>query len=294
MVDDSDSQSDQAGTTSGHPHRSPLLSLSNLSAKPTRMRLVQRCSVGIFALTLAATGLVVAAGGTSAGRGSIPRSSATAAVITKDPVVKDLSHQTNALVRATGRSTTTGVATAPVATPDSTTSTTTPPLPAPAPAPSVPTSVPTPAPTAPAAPPAVGPTTESLVATLVAQVTASGIDPGSNWSWSMGNTATHCSVMTGTGTGCTYGSGGQEFTVFAGTPNLALVAHELANAETQNDAVPSLMDQVSTAEGGTSWSPTDAVATCLVAHFMGFQDGAAGTWQCPMDLATIVADNIHV
>jgi hypothetical protein len=140
----------------------------------------------------------------------------------------------------------------------------------------------------------VSPTTESLVATLVSQVTASGIDPGSNWSWSMGNTATHCSVMTGTGTGCTYGAGGLEFTVFAGTPNLALVAHELANAETQNDAVPNLMDQVATAEGGTSWSPTDAVATCLVAHFMGFQDGAAGTWQCPMALATIVADNIHV
>jgi hypothetical protein len=110
----------------------------------------------------------------------------------------------------------------------------------------------------------------------------------------MGNTATHCSVMTGTGTGCTYGTGGQKFTVFAGTPNLALVAHELANAETQNDAVPSLMDQVSIAEGGTSWSPTDAVATCLVAHFMGFQDAAAGAWQCPLALAAIVADDIHV
>ena len=152
---------------------------------------------------------------------------------------------------------------APLATPVSTTSTTT----TPALAPPVPASVPTPAPIAPAAPPAESPTTESLVATLVAQVTASGIDPGSNWSWSMGNTATHCSVMTGTGTGCTYGAGGLEFTVFAGTPNLALVAHELANAETQNDAVPNLMDQVATAEGGTSWSPTDAVATCLVAHF---------------------------
>jgi hypothetical protein len=127
----------------------------------------------------------------------------------------------------------------------------------------------------------------------VAQVIASGINPGSNWSWSMGDTATHCSVMTGAGTGCTYGSGGQEFTVFAGTPNLALVAHELANAETQNDAVPSLMDQVSAAENGTSWSPTDAVATCLVAHFMGFQDGASGAWQCPAALGTIVADNIN-
>jgi hypothetical protein len=294
MVDARDSQSDQAGTTSRHPHCAPVLRLTSLRAKPTTMRLVHRSSVGILALALAATGLVLTAGGTSAGRGSIPRSSATAAVISKHPVVTGLSHQTNAVVRATGRNTTAAVATAPVATPVSTTSTTTAPQPAPAPAPAPAPSVPTPAPIAPAAPPAVSPTTESLVATLVAQVTASGIDPGSNWSWSMGNTSTHCSVMTGTGTGCTYGAGGQEFTVFAGTPNLALVAHELANAETQNDAVPSLMDQVSAAEGGTSWSPTDAVATCLVAHFMGFQDGAAGTWQCPTDLGTIVADDIHV
>src|SRR6202035_4121906 len=169
MVDTRDSQSDQAGA---------------------RMRLVHRSSVGILALALAATGLVVAAGGTSAGRGSIPRSSAVAAVISKAPVVTGLSHQTNALVKATERDTTAAVATAPVATPVSTTSTTTPllpaPAPAPAPAPSVPTTVPPPAPIAPAAPPAVSPTTESLVATLVAQVTASGIDPGSNWSWSMG------------------------------------------------------------------------------------------------------------
>jgi len=57
--------------------------------------------------------------------------------------------------------------------------------------------------------------------------------------------------------------------------------------------VPSLMDQVSAAENGTSWSPTDAVATCLVAHFMGFQDGASGAWQCPAALGTIVADNIN-
>jgi hypothetical protein len=109
----------------------------------------------------------------------------------------------------------------------------------------------------------------------------------------MGNTATHCGVINGAGTGCTYGSGGLEFTVFSGTPNLALVAHELANAETQNDAIPSLISQVSAAEAGTSWSPTDAVATCLVEHFMGFQDDAAGTWQCPAALATVVADNIH-
>jgi hypothetical protein len=77
------------------------------------------------------------------------------------------------------------------------------------------------------------------------------------------------------------------------TPKLALVAHELANAETQNDAVPRLLDQVATAAGGTSWSPTDAVASCLVVHFMGFQDNAAGTWQCPAALAPTVAENIH-
>ena len=297
MVEPRDSQSDKAGTTSGHPHPSPLLHLSGLRAKPTGTRHVHRSTGGILALALAAASLAAAAAwGISAGRGSIPSSSPAVAVISRGPVVAGLSHQTNALVGATGRNPTAALATAPLATPVSTTSTTTPlPLPPPpAPAPSVPTPVPTPAPIAPAAPPAVSPTTESLVATLVAQVTASGIDPGSNWSWSMGDTATHCSVMTGAGTGCTYGSGGMEFTVFAGTPNLALVAHELANAETQNDAVPSLMNQVSIAEGGTSWSPTDAVATCLVAHFMGFQDGAAGTWQCPTTLSTIVADNIHV
>ena len=87
--------------------------------------------------------------------------------------------------------------------------------------------------------------------------------------------------------------GGLEYTVFAGSPTLALVAHELANAETQNDAVPDLLNDVATAEGGTSWSPTDAVASCLVEHFMGFQDGSAGSWQCPTTLATTVADNIH-
>ena len=96
----------------------------------------------------------------------------------------------------------------------------------------------------------------------------------------MGDTATHCAAMSGAGTGCTYGTGGQEFTIFAGSPNLALVAHELANAETQNDAVPTLMNEVETAEDGTSWSPTDAVASCLVEQYMGFQDDMAGTWQC--------------
>jgi hypothetical protein len=57
--------------------------------------------------------------------------------------------------------------------------------------------------------------------------------------------------------------------------------------------VPNLLNEVSLADAGSSWSPTDAVASCLVEHFMGFQDDAAGTWQCPASLATVVADNIH-
>ena len=56
---------------------------------------------------------------------------------------------------------------------------------------------------------------------------------------------------------------------------------------------PSLVAEVTTAEAGTSWSPIDAVASCLVEHFMGFQDDAAGTWQCPADLAATVAADIH-
>ncbi len=137
------------------------------------------------------------------------------------------------------------------------------------------------------------PVPEPPVATLVAEVQAAGIEPGSNWSWSMGDTATHCGFIAGAGTGCTFGAGGDEHTVFGGTPTLALVAHELANAETLNDAVPTLMNKVSAAESGTSWSPTDALASCLVAHFMGFQDAAAGTWRCPDALASFVAQNIH-
>jgi hypothetical protein len=131
------------------------------------------------------------------------------------------------------------------------------------------------------------------VATLVAEVEAAGIDPGSNWSWSMGDTATHCGPISGSGTGCTYGAGGLEYTVFGGSPTLSLVAHELANAETQNDAVPDLLSEVAAADGGTSWSPTDAVASCLVVHFLGFQDDAAGTWQCSAAVASFVASNIH-
>ena len=139
---------------------------------------------------------------------------------------------------------------------------------------------------------AVAPVAPTISA-LVANVEAAGIEPGANWSWSIGDTATHCGVITGTGTGCTFGAAGLEQTVFAGSPTLALVAHELANAETQNDAVPSLLNEVAAAAGATSWSPTDAVASCLVANFMGFQDQSAGTWQCPAPLASFVADNIH-
>jgi hypothetical protein len=128
---------------------------------------------------------------------------------------------------------------------------------------------------------------------LVAEVEAAGIEPGSNWSWSMGDTAANCGPLFGSGTGCTFGAGGLEYTVFAGSPNLSLVAHELANAETQNDAVPDLLSEVAAAEDGNSWSPTDAVSSCLVAHFIGIQDDAAGVWACPATLATFVAGNIH-
>ena len=134
---------------------------------------------------------------------------------------------------------------------------------------------------------------EPSIATLVAEVEAAGIEPGSNWSWSMGDTATHCGAISGAGTGCTFGAAGLEQTVFAGSPTLTLIAHELANAETQNDAVPSLLNEVAAAAGTASWSPTDAVASCLVAHFMGFQDDAAGAWQCSTALAAFVAANIH-
>ena len=109
----------------------------------------------------------------------------------------------------------------------------------------------------------------------------------------MGDTVAHCGAMAGVGTGCTYGSNGSEFSVFSGSPTLALVAHELANAETQNDAVPDLLNEVAVAAAGSSWSPTDAVASCLVAHFMGIQDHSAGPWECPVALGATVAANIH-
>jgi hypothetical protein len=181
-----------------------------------------------------------------------------------------------------------------------TTTTVAPVVAAPSPSP-VATPTPTVAPAAvPVATPAPAPVPVSLpytgpsVATLVAEVEAGGIDPGPAWSWSMGDTSTVCGAIPGNvATGCTFGAAGSATTVFAGSPTLALVAHELANAETENDAVPALMAQVTAAEGGSSWSPIDAAASCLVAHFLGFQDHAAGSWQCPAALATFVAANIH-
>jgi hypothetical protein len=137
-------------------------------------------------------------------------------------------------------------------------------------------------------------TNEPPIAALVAQVETAGVQPGSSWSWSTGDTATKCGVIPGNvATGCTSGAAGAAQTVFTGSPSLALVAHELANAETENYAVPNLVAVVVTAESGTSWSPIDAVASCLVEHYMGFQDNAAGTWQCPPALASLVAENIH-
>ena len=161
-----------------------------------------------------------------------------------------------------------------------------------------PTAVPTTTTTSVATPvpaPVPAPATADDVAALVAEVEAQGIVPGPNWSWTLGDTA-RCGVIPGDdniGTGCTSGAAGSVTTVFAGSPGLALVAHELANAETENYAVPALVDLVVQDGGSASWSPIDAVASCLVAHFLGFQDGAAGPWLCPAALADVVAGGIH-
>jgi hypothetical protein len=172
--------------------------------------------------------------------------------------------------------------------PPPTSTTTIPTVATPVPVPETAATTPAPAATVPA------PTGEPPVAELVTEVEAAGIEPGPTWSWTMGDTATQCGVIPGNaaGTGCTSGAAGAAKTVFEGVPSLPLVAHELADAETENDAVPSLMAEVASAEAGTAWSPIDAVASCLVEHFMGFQDGAAGSWQCPTALATSVAADI--
>jgi len=220
-------------------------------------------------------------------RAAAPRPTATAAVDAADAARSVHDTKMNKAATAAAKKISSPVVPAGLITPVTTPTTQVAVAPPPTSTPTTQAAVPAPA------PPPVIPAADPAIATLVAQVEASGIDPGSNWSWSIGDTATHCAVMSGAGTGCTYGTGGQEFTIFAGSPNLALVAHELANAETQNDAVPTLMNEVATAEGGTSWSPTDAVASCLVEHFMGFQDDAAGTWQCSGALGAEVAAHIH-
>lgn len=130
---------------------------------------------------------------------------------------------------------------------------------------------------------------------LVARVEASGIVAPPTWTWSTGDTTVSCHITPtpGQGAGCTSWSSGSESTVFDGPVTLALVAHEIANAETEAYAIPTLLAEVANAAGADSWSPTDAVASCLVAHFLGFQDGAAGVWACPATLADAVAAHIH-
>ena len=157
------------------------------------------------------------------------------------------------------------------------------------------TTAPTPAAIVQTAAPAEAAVATPSTSALVAQVEAAGIVPGPTWTWSMGDTESQCGVIAGAGlaTGCTFWAAGVERTVFAGTPSLALVAHEVANAETEHFAVATLLNEVSAAAAGTSWSPTDAVASCLVLHFLGFQDNAAGAWQCPAGLAASVAAHIH-
>ena len=243
---------------------------------------------GILAVAVAAALPLGLPSGTQSGRASTrPATSAgTAHVI--DPEKVDRGVGTTAIAQAAHPAPTTTTspptATTPLATPAAAAS---PPPVAPAAAVRAPVAAPIAAVTP--------PTTAPSVPALVAEVVASGIDPGSNWTWSMGDTASQCGAIGGNNiaTGCTFGAAGFARTVFFGSPTLALVAHELANAETENDAVPSLMSEVAIDEAGTSWSPIDAVASCLVEHFMGFEDVAAGTWQCPSSLATLVAQDIR-
>ena len=169
---------------------------------------------------------------------------------------------------------------------------------APATVPAAPAPAPAPAPASPAAGQvsvASSPSPLPVVAALVAQVEAAGIVPGANWSWSIGDTAGLCGITStiDMATGCTAWSSGVERTVFSGSPSLALVAHEVANAETEQFATPAMLNEVGAIAAGTSWSPTDAVASCLVAHFLGFQDSVAGSWRCPAPLATSVGAHIH-
>jgi hypothetical protein len=239
---------------------------SAVRAHRRRWVIVVLVAVVLLAVPAVAAGPLGLLGGSQAARASTPPADAAAAVNNRP--AEGAPHANTPA--ATASTTTTA--------PTSTTTT-------------APTAIaPVPAPT----PAAIAPTTAPIAA-LVAEVEASGVDPGASWSWTLGDTATQCGVIpgNGAGTGCTFGAAGAARTVFSGSPSLALVAHELANAETENDAIPSLMNEVAQAEAGTAWSPIDAVASCLVEHFMGFQDGAAGTWECPVALATVVAANIH-
>ena len=60
--------------------------------------------------------------------------------------------------------------------------------------------------------------TQPPVATLVDEVEVAGVEPGSSWSWSMGDTTTQCGAIesNAAGTGCTFGSVGAVRSVFAG------------------------------------------------------------------------------
>jgi hypothetical protein len=235
------------------------------------------------AVTLVATGVVGAAASAAIGA-TPPARASTAPVTVPHAGSRTAQHRaaTGSATRSAGTAATTSPTTTPTTSPATTPTT---------------TATPTTVPATPAASPAEAPTTTQTAvdASLVAQVEASGIVPGAHWSWTVGDTAAQCHITPapGQGTGCTSWSSGTEVTVFEGPVTLALVAHEIANAETEAYAVPALLSQVLTASGGSSWSATDAVASCLVAHFLGFQDHAAGSWQCPADLATVVATHIH-
>jgi hypothetical protein len=110
----------------------------------------------------------------------------------------------------------------------------------------------------------------------------------------MGDPTQQCGPLpSGVASGCTFGNGYSAQTVFQGVPTLGLVAHEMGNAEVENspnlniDGPPE--STVWAQAQGLSWSPIDATSSCIVYHYMGFQDGDSGPWQCPGDLAAYVA-----
>jgi hypothetical protein len=258
---------------------------------PTRGR-QHGASARIRLMTAMAVLLVLVTAGATVALGALTDTSPAlaAAAARHASAVSPTGHRSTAgSVATTAAPTTTTSAVAPATTVPSTVPST------------VPTTVPsTAAGTVPAAAPSVTTTSNppapvtTDVPALVARVEASGIAPGPTWTWSYGDTSA-CGAIPGTniGTGCTSGAAGAVTTVFAGAPGLLLVAHELANAETENYAVPNLVALVARSAGGTSWSAIDAVASCLVVHFLGVQDGAAGTWACPTALADVVAAGIH-